>query len=128
MANPLSMRATPPAWSGLPRAVPAHGLGAGAGAAGSVGTLRAGAGATEGAGAGAGATGAVVTAVALAGAVLLVVAIAPSEQLHSSVQPFHVELVSLTTLQVTTPQLVPLVQGLAGLPAAPRLQACACPS
>jgi hypothetical protein len=89
--------------------------------------LGAGAGATEGAasgaGAGAGATGAVVTAVALAGAVLLVVAIALSEQLHSSVQPFQVELVSLTTLQVTTPQLVPLVQGLAGLPAAPRLQA-----
>jgi hypothetical protein len=119
-------------WRGLRRAGfrgkgAAHGTGAGAGVA-----LGAGAGATEGAasgaGAGAGATGAVVTAVALAGAVLLAVAIAPSEQLHSSVQPFHVELVSLTTLQVTTPQFVPLMQGLAGLPAAPRSHACACPS
>jgi hypothetical protein len=64
----------------------------------------------------------------VAGGVTLVAAVAPSEQLHNEVQPFHVELVSLTTLQVTTPQLVPLVHGLAGLPAAPRSHACAWPS
>jgi hypothetical protein len=51
-----------------------------------------------------------------------------SVQLHSDVQPFQVELESFTTLQVTTPQFVPVVQGVAGLPAPPRLHACACPS
>lgn len=66
---------------------------------------------------------AAMTHVAFPGPKLLVLALATYWQLHSDVQPFHVELVSLTTLQVTTPQLVPLVQGLAGLPAAPRSQA-----
>jgi hypothetical protein len=74
-------------------------------------------------GAGAVETLAAMTHVAFPGPKLLVLALATYWQLHSDVQPFHVELVSLTTLQVTTPQLVPLVQGLAGLPAAPRSQA-----
>jgi outer membrane lipoprotein SlyB len=107
----------------------AQGLGAAAGAG--VGALVAlGVGAGEGATEedGAGATVAAVTGVALDGAVVLVDAIALSEHSHNDVHPFQVELESLITLQVTTPQFVPVVQGLAVVPAAPRSHACACPS
>jgi hypothetical protein len=64
-----------------------------------------------------------VTDVAFVGAGALVVAIALSVQLQRPVQAFHVELVSVVTLQVTTPQFVPVVHGRAGLPAAPRSHA-----
>jgi hypothetical protein len=103
------------------------GTGAGVGAIVALGA-GAGAGATEGADTGAGATVVAVTGVALGGAVVLVDAIALSEHSHNDVHPFQVELESLVTLQVTTPQFVPVVQGLAVVPAAPRSQACACPS
>lgn len=97
-----------------------------------------GAGEVEAGAAGAGATGDAEDAgesgsttgagAAASGAAVLVLAMALSVQLHKDVHPVHVALESFTTLQVTTPQLVPVVQGAAGLPAAPRLHAWACPS
>jgi hypothetical protein len=97
-----------------------------------------GAGEVEAGAAGAGATGDAEDAgesgsttgagAAASGAAVLVLAMALSVQLHKDVHPFQVELVSFTRLHVTTPQLVPVKHGLAGLPAAPRLHACACPS